>query len=347
MFRRTVSLVMSATLITFIIMSIGCAQPDRITEPERPPLSVEPTEPGPEVTPDAPSLPPEIEEAEAPDEVEEADPRLSDTVVTDVREPLKGRYSDAEKQEIIQKSLINLMRVSVSSQEQLHLSDEKATSNVSVNDLTSRLAGLTFQVIDGIEDLPFDASETQQDQYRETNRCNLAFLIKGEARKVDKFGNFYSFGSEMEGKVLNLTTHQVLARKSVSRRGRRALNEREAAEDALRAGAKDLTTYLTDEVARLWEATSLVKMELEVDNLRNIAQADDIRNELQRRTGVYYVSMESWSAGDRRAVYEVLCRFDVQRFLASYVEELRDKGLAVERFEQHGEAIEARRRIGR
>lgn len=287
-------------------------------------VTIEITGPGLESTPE-----PREEQPKTTDEPESAVPEQS-------------RYGDAEKQQAVQNALINLLRVSVSSQETLHLSDGRITSNAARNDLTTSLAELTFQVIDGMEGLEFDATGAQMDAFRTSNRCNLAFLIRGDSRKVDKFGNFYSYESEMEGKVLNLATHQVIARKSATQRGERKLNERQAAESALSKTAEEISAYLTDEVARLWEVTSVMKLEIAIRNLSDVSAADAVRSELQGRPGVQYVSLESWSAGDGTAVLEVLCRFDTHRFLVDYVEDsLRQRGLTIERIER-GEAIRAR-----
>ncbi|HUW33972.1 MAG TPA: hypothetical protein VM223_20375, partial [Planctomycetota bacterium] len=117
-------------------------------------------------------------------------------------------------------------------------------------------------------------------------------------------------------------------------------------EDALRVAAKDMSAYLSDEVVRKWEFTSLVRMTLEVNNIESIAQADDIRVGLQKRLGVFYVSLDSWDHESEKAIYDVLCRFDVQRFLAAYVDELRDGGLKVRWIKKGGEAIKAKRKAG-
>ena len=68
-----------------------------------------------------------------------------------------------------------------------------------------------------------------------------------------------------------------------------------------------------------------------------------IRAGLQERLGVYYVSLESWLASTETARYEVLCRFDVKRFLSAYVSELERGKVEVTSMDQQGEKIEAKR----
>ena len=266
------------------------------------------------------------------------------TTVTSVSPPLRSRLSDEDKQSIIEASLINLQRMFVNADEKLVLSTGTQESTAARDAMVTKLAELQFDVIQTTETLPFTPSEAEQDAFRRKNDVNLVFLLQAEAAKADKFGNFWSYQGKAQGKVLNLTTRQVVTSKTITKRGRRALDEAEAAEDALAAAAKDLNTYLTDEVVRKWEYTSLVRMILEVNNVDTISQADDLRVGLQRRVGVFYVSLESWDYESQKAVLEVLCRFDVQRFLVAYVEELREGGLKLRWVRSGGEAIKAKRK---
>lgn len=276
----------------------------------------------------------------------EADRPARSDVVSGHGAVLKGRYSDEEKQQAVETALLNLQRCIISTEEALELSGGVEGSTAAKETLTTTLAELGFMVIESTKDLPFSPSEPDQERFRAHNDCNLVFLISGSAKPMDRFGNFHSFESQLTMKVLNLTTHQVLASKTFLKRGKRALDERQAAEDANRAAASELAKYLTDEVVRKWEATSLIRMELVVAHIEEIAQADDIRLGLQRRPGVYYASLDQWDDGTETAFYEVLCRFDVQRHLAAYVDELRRGKVQVKDFRAAGKAIEARRRHG-
>jgi hypothetical protein len=267
------------------------------------------------------------------------------TTVRDVTRPLKPTYSDVEKQKIVQESLLNLQRVLVCTDEFAVLSTGKTGSSVVKESVTDKLAALSFKVIESSKKLSFSPSEREQDAFRESAKCNLAFLAAGMVKKTDKFGKFWSFSGHVRGKVLNLTTHQIIASKNVIKRGKRALEETDAATSALEAASKDLVTYLTDEVVRQWEATSLVRMTLIATNIDNVKIADDLRVGLQKRVGIYYVSLESWDSKSQVAVYDVLCRYDVQRFLASYVDEVRGKGrVKVKSVKQNGKVIKMKRK---
>jgi hypothetical protein len=267
------------------------------------------------------------------------------TTVRDVTRPLKPTYNDTEKQKIVQESLLNLQRVLVCTDELAVLSTGKTASTVVKESVTDKLAALSFKVIQSSKQLSFSPSEREQDAFRESAKCNLAFVAAAMVKKADKFGKFWSFSGHVRGKVLNLTTHQIIASKNVIKRGKRALGETDAATSALEAASKDLVTYLTDEVVRQWEATSLVRMTLIATNIDNVKIADDLRVGLQKRVGIYYVSLESWDSKSQVAVYDVLCRYDVQRFLASYVDEVRGKDrVKVKSVKQSGKVIKMERK---
>ena len=304
----------------------GCAK-DRMHEPDWP---------GPQFQTPPPPPPQEVVPVQPP--AQRAD------VVTGFRPPLKGQISDAEKQRIVEQTLLNLQRLIVSADERLVLSTGPQPSDAARNALTQRLAEIGFNVIQSASNMGSSPSEGIQDAFRKANNCNIAILIQGDSKKQDKFGNFWSFESSMNAKVLNLTTHQVIASRTILKRGRRALDERQAAEDAQESAAKDLATYLTDEVVRKWEATSLIRVNMAVTNIHNADQADDVRVGLQSREGIYYVSLEVFDHEARVATYEILCRFDVERFLPGYISELREGGIRIKYMERKGEVIDAKRR---
>lgn len=322
-------------VVVSAVMLWGCG-PDRRHEPDWPGPRAQPVRPGPEFQ--TPPPPPSQEVVPVHPPAQRPD------VVTGFRPPLKGQIPDAEKQRIIEQTLLNLQRLIVSTDERLLLSTGPEPSDVARNALTQKLAELGFKVIQSTSSMGASPSESTQDAFRKANDCNIAVVVQSDAKKQDKFGNFWSFESSMNAKVLNLTTHQVIASRTILKRGRRALDERQAAEDAQESAAKDLATYLTDEVVRKWEATSLIRVTMFVRNIDNANQADDLRVGLQTRPGIYYVSLEFWDDKAQTAVYEILCRFDVERFLTGYVSELRMGGIEIKRIERKGEVIDARRR---
>jgi len=302
----------------------GCAH--RRTEPvDYDPPREPPVKPGPEHPPSPPPepVPPK------PDPVVKPDP-----------EPLPGRLSDAEKQDIGRRALFDLQRMVISSAEVMELSTGAEPTSVAAELLETKLAELGYRVTQTTRGLPFEPSEEELDALRREGNFNLAFVIAGGARERDRLGDFWSFKSDLRGKVLNLTTHQVIAAKTIRKQGRRAIDEDEAARDALESAAADLATYLTNEVSRKWEATSLIRVRLICTDLDHAREVDDVRIGLQRRPGIYYVSLERWDKRSDRAIFEVLCRYDVREYLLGYVDELRVGRVQVERIER-GKIIKA------
>lgn len=327
--RRWIELSVVAVLIGAI--SCGCASKGHRTETkDAPDKRDEPVKAGPETAPN----PPPKDEPRTP-------PGQDSHTVGRGNERIAGRLSDAEKQEIVQQSLLSLQRLVISSDETIQCGQHKESTTVAAEKLSGKLAELTYNVTQSASHLPFDPSESHLDQFRKQNDCNLAIVLEGGAREGDKFGNFYKFNGDLKGKVLNLTTHQVIASKTVRKQGKRALDEHDAAVDALEAAATDMATYLTDEISRKWEATSLIKMTLVCKDVDHQREADDLRIGLQRRPGVYYASVDSWDRDSEHAVLEVLCRFDVQQFLPTYVDELRQGRIHVESIKRAGKEIRA------
>ncbi len=268
--------------------------------------------------------------------------KTSDYVGTGVGPPREARLSDADKQEVLQRSLLGLQRMMIHTKEIMVLPTGNEQSAAAKNVLSRRLSEIGFTVIEGGEKMDFNPSQDEQNDYRKNNNVNLVFLLRGESQEVDKLGNFFSFDANLNGKVINLTTHQSISSTEVRKRGKRELSQRQAAQSALEAAAKDVVTYLTDEVARKWEATSLVKVKLMIGNLNSAASADDIRVGMQKRVGIYYVSFENWNEKQKEATYDVLCRFDVKDKLPGYVEELRKSGVEIKSIDQYGEVIKAK-----
>ncbi len=291
--------------ITMSVLCIGCAVPqdlERNTIPPGAEHSVAPP-PGNKTTRDKPSV-------------------HDKKVVTSVGKSLPARMSDTEKQKIINETLMNLMRVMVCGDEITKLSDGKEATSTGREKLTSRLAELVFKVIQSNDQLSFNPSESEQKRFRYLSKCNLVFLLKGQSKQVDKLGNFYKFQCKQKMKVLNLATNQIIVTKTFTGEGKRATNQTDAAENAINEATNKLANHVTDEVIRKWEVASLLKIQLRVTDLKTVGRADDIRVGLQKRVGIYYVSLERWDKSSKIAYYEILCRADVKRFMPAYIDEV-------------------------
>ena len=107
------------------------------------------------------------------------------------------------------------------------------------------------------------------------------------------------------------------------------------------AAAADLAKYLTGEAVRWWEKISLIRKTLVVDGVDSAKWANYVRQELQGRVGVYYVSLESWNPKSAEATFEILYRFDVERFVTSYIAAVPGKKLKVTLLDTNSETIKA------
>jgi hypothetical protein len=237
-------------------------------------------------------------------------------------------------------ALLHLQRMIISSDERIEVDGGHENTTAARDELATRLSELDYYLVASSEHLSYDASEASQRRFRSANDCNLVFLLQGEAEQFDRLGNFYLYQAELKGKVINLTTHQEIASKTIFRKGERTLDPVAAGENALELAAADVATYLTDEISRKWEATTLIRMKVVITDIDHAQELDDVRIGLQRRHGIYYVSVEQWDKVSDRAVLEVLCRFDVREYLVGYVDELRGGRVQVERVER-GRQIKA------
>ncbi len=311
---------------------VGCAH-RRTEAPDAPAARAAPVRPGPDTPPAPPPAPAaDAEPVTAPPPPAPHEDR--ERIVRPKIEPLPGRLTAQEKQEIARQALLDLQRVIISSREHLRLPGGARATKAAAELLETRLAELGYRVTQTVTELPFEPSEATLDAFRTRNHCNLVFLIEGDATPRDSLAGEWSYQADLRGKVVNLTTHQIIAARTLRKLGRRSSDAFAAARDALESAAADLATYLTDEVSRKWEVTTLVRVVLVCDRLHHIREADDIRIGLQRRPGIYYVSLERWDDASQRGWYEVLCRYDVLQYLPTYVDDLTAGRVRIERFEQ-------------
>jgi hypothetical protein len=256
------------------------------------------------------------------------------------------KLSPEEKKRVVDQAKLNLLRVAICTEERAELSKGMQPVDAAERVLSEHLSELGFKVIETSQTLPFSADEKQQEEFRQRSDCNLAFLVKGTAKRLDTFGNFHLFAGQLSMKVVNLSTRRILASRTSEARGERLLDEGDAARSALTKTAKDLAEYLTDEIVRKWEATSLVRTQVSVQNLTSLELANDLRWGLSARPGVYYVSFDAWDAEAGTADYDVLIRADALPFIGQYVDDLRLGKLEVKSYTGRGGKIEALRKAG-
>lgn len=255
--------------------------------------------------------------------------------------PLVGQLSATEKQRITQEALAGLRRIVISSDESIQLKQTVTRANVAYDALRHRLTDTGFVVVTATSQLSPDPSLAEQERFRIANNCKLAFLVAGRALPTERDDGQHLFQAEVRARVLNLTTCNDLATRDARRDGPPAVSELEAGRTALTAAASELAGYLVEELQRRWEATSLVRVALDLRNLDQPKDLDDVRLGLARQPGVYYVSLERWDRHARAATVEVLCSVDVRALLSSYIERLRVGRVQVAGGNQIGEVLKA------
>ncbi len=254
--------------------------------------------------------------------------------------PSSRPMTDAQKQQAIHDARLNLIRTFVSAREHLPVGlGEEA--GVAKEELTSYLAGIGFNVIQSTQQLPPNPTEAQQNRFRRQNNCNLVFLVDATVLPRKGAGRHRQYACKLKGSVLNLTTHQIIASKRYDELGKIAQHQDVAIKSAVEAAMNKLKSYLSAEAVRKWEELSLYRVHLTMHNLATAGQADSIRAELQRRQGVFYVSLDSWDENRRTARYDVLIRRDAKDYLVQYIEELRKSGVRILDYEKGGKTIRA------
>ena len=160
-------------------------------------------------------------------------------------------------------------------------------------------------------------------------------LVEAKAKQVDKFGDYYSFEADGRGKVAQISDNELLTTKSAFVRGKRALNEQQAAESALEKCGEELAAKLSDEILRK-SARGVLLRRISVDGLRNAEQADYVRVGLAKKKGVQSVALRSWDRSSGRAVFWVRLDASVKENLAAYLEQIDNVKLRVERLDKTG-----------
>ena len=105
-------------------------------------------------------------------------PQRDEHVVKPAIEPLRGRLTDAQKQEIARKALFDLQRMVICSEEHLVVAGDQEATTVARDVLATRLEELLYKVIATTKELPFAPTEAEQDRYRNVNRLQSGFLLE-------------------------------------------------------------------------------------------------------------------------------------------------------------------------
>jgi len=252
-----------------------------------------------------------------------------------VNPPSRPAVPNEDKSSLLYQAQLDLLRILICSDEQVRLSSDTYYPNELLQKAMEHFTDIGFRVIDGspcpdyltsVEALGIIANQRDVDMY---------ILLKADAKQVDKFGDFYSFEANGRGKALQISDKELVTTKSTLVRGKRALNEQQAAESALAECGKALAGKLSDEILRKSARGALLRR-ISVDGLTKAEHVDHVRVGLSKKPGIQSVALKSWNKETGQAVFWVRLDASVKENLAAYLEDLSDIKLKVERFDKTG-----------
>ena len=301
-----------ALIMGAMVLSVGCKTADRIEAV--PPRVVPPPEQ---------AMPPE----DVPPQSEREDPFQ----VKSVKPPFRPAVPDEDKSALIYQARLDLLRLLICSDEKMHLAAGVVEADQCLQVAKEHFSDMGFRVLDGLPCPRYVSNPGQLGSMAADSDVDMFVLFQAEAQQVDKFGDFYSFEADGRGKVAQISSGELLTTKSTLIRGKRALNEQQAAASALKQCGTELAQKLSDEILRKSGRGVLVRRVV-VDGLESSEQADYIRVGLGKKAGIRSVALKSWRNG--RAVFWVRLDAGAKENLAAYLEELDHVKLTVQRLDK-------------
>jgi hypothetical protein len=285
----------------------------------------------PEQAPPAPDVPPVKQPG-------------STTTVTSVNNTTVSSIPSEDKPSLIYQAQLDLLRILICTEEAMVIDGQTQPTDVLHQAAAEHLSDLGFRVLDGPPCPGYQASAGELTVLANERDIDMFVLFRGTSKQVDKFGNFYSFEVDGRGKVLQIAGNELLTTQSEMVRGKRALNQVQAAESALRLFGEKLGTMLSDEIVRKSGRGVLVRR-VRVEGLRELRYADNIRVDLGRKPGIRSVTLSGWDERTRVAVFWVYMDASAKENLGAYLEQLGQIRLRVERLDQTGAGTEKKGRL--
>ncbi len=204
------------------------------------------------------------------------------------------------------------------------------------DEIKRHFVNLNYRVLDfykcpGYNPRP-ETVERLADEY-DADLMVLARLTRVDQK--DKFGNYYLYEAEADGKVLQIVGNEVLASKDVYVYGKRTTNQSQAVKNTVQKCGEELAGELSYEILRKSGSGVLVRR-IQVDGLKRVKYVDYIETELQKLPGVKSVSRISWDSQTGRALFWVRMDAGIKDNLAAYLEQLDTIHLKVTRLDKTG-----------
>lgn len=256
-------------------------------------------------------------------------------IETSVKPKARPVVPDEGKASLLYHAKLDLLRMLICSEEQVQLSNEKYGTDELLQQVNEHFSDIGFRVIEGSPCPGYSSPAETLSTIANQRDVDMYILLKAKAKQADKFGDFYSFEADGRGKVVQISDKELLTTKSTIVRGKRALNEQQAAESALKKCGQELAEKLSDEILRKSARGALLRR-ISVDGLSKAEYVDYVRVGLSKKAGIQSVALKSWDKGTGRAIFWVRFDASVKENLAAYLEELDAIKLKVERLEKTG-----------
>jgi len=250
-----------------------------------------------------------------------------------VKPTFRPAVPDEDKASLVYYAKLDLLRILICSDEKIQVVNETHDSDELLQKVTEHFTDIGFRVVEGSPCPDYSSSAETLSTVANQRDVDMYILLRADAKQVDKFGDFYSFEADARGKVAQISDKELLATKSSLVRGKRALNEQQAAESALAECGKELAGKLSDEILRKSARGALLRR-ISVDGLYKAEHVDYVRVGLSKKAGIQSVALKSWDKGTGRAVFWVRLDASVKENLAAYLEELDAIKLKVESLEK-------------
>jgi len=233
-----------------------------------------------------------------------------------VKPPFRPAVPEEDKASLLYHAKLDLLRMLICSDEQVQLSSETYNSDEMLQKAMEHFTDIGFRVIDGSPCPDYSSSGQILSAVANQRDVDMYVLLKAKARFVHEDGGFYSYEADGRGKVAQISDKELLTTKSTLVRGKRALNEQQAAESALEKCGEELAKKLSDEILRKSARGALLRR-ISVDGLDRAEYVDYVRLGLQKKLGVQSVTLKSWDKDTGRAILWVRLDASVKENLAA------------------------------
>jgi hypothetical protein len=252
-----------------------------------------------------------------------------------VKPPYKSAVQNEDKASLIYQAKLDLLRISICSDERVESRDKTYSTDEMLQKVIEYFTDIGFRVVDGSPCPSYSSSAEILNKIASERDVDMFVLLSVTAKEADKVGDFYSYEANGRGKVAQVSDRELLTTKSALVRGKRALNEQQAAESALNECGEELAKKLSDEIVRKSGRGTLLRR-VRIDGLSKAEDVDYVKIGLLKKPGIQSVTLIGWNKQTERAVFWVRFDASVKGNLAAYLEELGNIRLKVESLEKAG-----------